>query len=87
MIKEVTKGKVYWKTTSKYEVEDLETIQTFYSPLASWVSPYFLGLDLARVGLAHIFKPQSSHSLASPFFSSFVFNHIVGLIDLINQLN
>ena len=34
MIKEVTKGKVYWKATSKLEVEDLETLHTFYSSLA-----------------------------------------------------
>jgi hypothetical protein len=29
--------------------------QTFYSPLASWASPYFSGLDLAIARLAHIF--------------------------------
>ena len=32
------------------------SIHTFYNPLASWASPYFSRLDLAIVGLAHLFE-------------------------------
>ena len=31
-------------------------VHTFYNPLASWASPYFVGFDLAIARLAHIFQ-------------------------------
>ena len=43
------------KQVSK-NVMEFQIVQTFYSPLASWASPYFSGLDLAIVGLAHILQ-------------------------------
>ena len=49
----------------------------------NWASSFFFaGLDLAIAGLAHFFKPRFSHNWASQFFSMYVFNHIVGLVDL-----
>ena len=40
------------------------SVHTFYSPLASWASPYFQALDLAIVELVHLFQPFSAISLS-----------------------
>jgi hypothetical protein len=52
----------------------LGLLQTFYSLLASWASPYFSSLNLVIARQTHIFRHRSSHSWASPFFPGTVFS-------------
>ena len=55
-------SKSWWTIKKPKHMEEEErwvyvkTNKTFYSPLASWANPYFLGLNLAIDGLARIFQ-------------------------------
>ena len=59
----------------------LTMLHTFYSPLASWASPYFLRPRSSHSQASpYFFKRRSCHSQSSPFFSKTIFSHSYQLL-------